>query len=148
MRVRPVILAFLFLIPAFIAGSYLVRWLFVLITGAFLIFLLFGFEIKVSLPGGKPGRGMNIRTDVERTAALIDKARRGRIARSLIEERIMEVYSTLSDNPGRAFRGLASEPNETIKTLRSEGDFLDNLEKALKIMEEDLNEAGRGKPEE
>lgn len=54
------------LIIAVIAGSYLVRWLAVLVLGAFLAFVLFGFEIRISLP--RRGREYNVRrkTDIER----------------------------------------------------------------------------------
>lgn len=147
MRVSPAAIATVPLIIAVIAGSYLVRWLAVLALGAFLAFVLFGFEIRISLP--RRGREYNVRrkTDIERVATLIERARKGRVARSLIEEKVVGIYALLSDDYSRTFHTLLSEPNEAIKILRSDGDFLDNLEKALEIVEEDLYEDRRGKLE-
>ncbi|ASJ11424.1 hypothetical protein [Thermococcus thioreducens] len=133
------------LIIAMIAGSYLVRWLAVLVLGALLAFILFGFEIHVPLPKRERLGKVERKTDVERIVTLIERAKNGKVARSLLEEKIAGIYATLSDDYNKAFHSLASEPNEAIKALRSEGDFLDNLERALKILEEDLYEDRRGK---
>jgi len=128
------------LLVATVAGSYLLRWLSVLFLGAFLAFFLFGIEIQVARPRLKRGVKVERKTDVERTVGLIRKARSGKVARSLVEEKIVEIYATLSDDYNSTYHSLLSEPNEALKALRSEGDFLDNLERALKIVEADLNE--------
>jgi len=133
------------LLVAIVAGSYLVRWLAVLVLGALLAFLLFGFDIHVPLPKRERLERVERKTDVERVVTLIERAKRGKVARSLLEEKIAEIYATLSEDYNQTFHSLTSEPNEAIKTLRSEGDFLDNLEKALKIVEEDLYEDRGGK---
>ncbi|ASJ06224.1 hypothetical protein [Thermococcus pacificus] len=135
-----IVASIVLLLVATMAGSYLIRWLSVLFLGAFLAFFLFGIEIQVARPRLKRGMKVERKTDVERTVSLIQKARSGRVARSLIEEKIVDIYATLSDDYNSAYRSLLSEPNEAIKALRSEGDFLDNLERALKIVEADLNE--------
>ncbi|WP_297090388.1 hypothetical protein [Thermococcus sp.] len=133
------------LVIAIIAGSYMVRWLAVLILGSFLAFILFNFEIRVPLPKRKRQLRVKRKTDIERMVTLIERAKKGKVARSLLEEKIAGIYAMLSDDYDKAFHSLTSEPNEAIKALRSEGDFLDNLERALKIVEEDLYEDRRGK---
>ncbi|NJE10995.1 hypothetical protein [Thermococcus sp. MAR1] len=133
------------LLMAIVAGSYLVRWLAVLVLGVLLAFILFGFEIHVPLPKRERLGKVERKTDVERVVTLIERAKKGKVARSLLEEKIVGIYATLSDDYNKSFHSLTSEPNEAIEALRSEGDFLDNLEKALKILEEDLHENRRGK---
>ncbi|NJE46097.1 hypothetical protein E3E35_01460 [Thermococcus sp. GR7] len=142
-----VIVGAVLLLIATIAGSYMVRWLAVLFLGIFLAFFLFGIEIRVARPRLRRSMQVKRKTDVDRTIALIDKAKTGKVARSLVEEKIIDIYATLSDDYNSTYRSLLSEPNEALKALRSERDFLDNLEKALKIVEADLNEGRRGKPE-
>ncbi|WP_258083451.1 hypothetical protein [Thermococcus thermotolerans] len=133
------------LLIAIIAGSYMIRWLAVLILGGLLAFLLFGFEIHVPLPKKERRLRVERKTDIERMVTLIERAKKGKVARSLLEEKIVGIYATLSDDYNKAFHSLTSEPNEAIKALRSEGDFLDNLEKALEILEEDIYEDRGGK---
>ncbi|NJE05535.1 hypothetical protein E3E36_05135 [Thermococcus sp. M36] len=133
------------LLIAIIAGSYLVRWLAVLVLGSLLAFLLFGLEIRVPLPKRERELKVERKTDIERMVTLIERAKKGKVARSILEEKIAEIYATLSEDYNRTFHSLTSEPNKALKALRSEGDFLDNLEKALKIVEEDLYENRRGK---
>jgi len=128
------------LVIAIVAGSYFVRWFSVLVLGALLTFLLFWVEIKVVSPRKKGRRQEKRKTDVERTANLIKRARKGAVARALLEEKIVEIYALLSEDYNLTHRTLVSEPNEALRVLRSGGDFLDNLEKALKIVEADLNE--------
>ncbi|ACJ17172.1 conserved hypothetical membrane protein [Thermococcus onnurineus NA1] len=142
-----VIVGAVLLLIATIAGSYMVRWLAVLFLGIFLAFFLFGIEIRVARPRLRRSMQVKRKTDVDRTIALIDKAKTGKVARSLVEEKIIDIYATLSDDYNSTYRSLLSKPNEALKALRSERDFLDNLEKALKIVEADLNEGRRGKPE-
>jgi hypothetical protein len=139
------VIAMIPLVMAIIAGSYLVRWLAVLALGGVLAFLLFGFEIRVPLPKRERLMRAERKTDVERVTTLIERAKKGKVARSLIEEKIVGIYATISEDYNRTFHSLISEPNDALKVLRSEGDFLDNLEKALKIVEEDLYENRRGK---
>ena len=142
MRVSKSLLAVsvVFLALAVFPAPYAVRWLSVLAMGLLLAVSLFGFEVDVGRPEfpGKPPSER--RTDVDRTVALIGKAKKGKLARSLLEERIAGIYATLSDDYNLTFHSLMSEPNEAMRALRSGGDILDGLERALKIVEEDLNE--------
>ncbi|NJD98724.1 hypothetical protein E3E26_02785 [Thermococcus sp. LS1] len=137
-------------VPALVAataGSYMVRWLSVLFLGVLLALFLFGVELQVARPEFKRAKKVERKTDIERTVALIEKAKSGKVARTLIEEKIIEIYATLSEDYNQTYLNLNSDSNEALRILRSEGDFLDNLEKALAIVEADLNEGRRGKPE-
>ena len=142
MRVSKSLLAVsvVFLALAVFPAPYAVRWLSVLAMGLLLAVSLFGFEVDVGRPEfpGKPSTER--RTDVDRTVTLIAKAKKGKLARSLLEERIAGIYATLSDDYNHTFHSLISEPNEAVRALRSGEDVLDGLERALKIVEEDLNE--------
>ncbi|KUH32704.1 hypothetical protein APY94_08770 [Thermococcus celericrescens] len=129
-------------LAATLAGSYLVRWLAVLFLGALMTFFLFGVEMNVARRRRDREHRVERKTDMDRTVSLLRKARTGRVARSLVEEKIAEIYATLSDDYNSTYHSLLTDPNDAIRTLRSEGDFLDNLEKALKIVEADLNESG------
>ena len=142
MRLSKAVLAvsMVLLLVAVFPGPYLIRWLAVLFLGLFLALFLFGFDIRVAVPGFGRSENVERKTDVDRAVALIEKAKKGKVARSLVEERIIEIYATLSDDYNSTYSSLLSEPNEALKVLRSEGDFLDNLERALKIVEADLNE--------
>jgi len=140
-RLVVVVSAALIVVSTFM-GSYVVRWLAVLFLGALLGAFLFGLEMRVSRPRLKRREGVERKTEVDRVTALIRRAKTGKVARSLIEESIVHIYATLSDDYNSTYRSLLSEPNEALKALRSEGDFLDNLEKALEIVEADLNESG------
>ncbi|NJE30156.1 hypothetical protein E3E38_03705 [Thermococcus sp. 18S1] len=129
-------------LTATLAGSYMVRWLAVLFLGAVMAFFLFGVEMNVARRRRDREQRVERKTDVDRTVSLLRKARTGRVARSLVEEKIAEIYATLSDDYNSTYHSLITDPNDAIRTLRSEGDFLDNLEKALKIVEADLDESG------
>ncbi|AEK73283.1 hypothetical protein GQS_06925 [Thermococcus sp. 4557] len=129
-------------LAATLAGSYLVRWLAVLFLGAVMAFFLFGVEMNVARRRRDREQRVERKTDVDRTVSLLRKARTGRVARSLVEEKIVEIYATLSDDYNSTYHSLITNPNDAIRTLCSEGDFLDNLEKALKIVEADLDESG------
>jgi len=136
-----VVSAALFVVSV-VMGSYVVRWLAVLFLGVFLGAFLFGLEMRVARPRLKRRTSVKRKTDVDRAVTLISRAKTGKVARSLIEESIIHIYATLSDDYNSTYRSLLSEPNKALKALRSEGDFLDNLEKALEIVEADLNEGG------
>ncbi|WP_297476682.1 hypothetical protein [Thermococcus sp.] len=142
MRVSKSLLAVsvVFLVLAVFPAPYAVRWLSVLAMGLLLAVSLFGFEVDISRPEFRRKPPSEKKTDVDRTVTLIRKAKKGKLARSLLEERIAGVYATLSDDYNSTFRSLMSEPNEAMRALRSSGDVLDGLEKALKIVEADLNE--------
>ncbi|ASJ08208.1 hypothetical protein A3L11_02780 [Thermococcus siculi] len=135
-----VVIGSVLLLAAVMAGSYMVRWLAVLFLGVFLAFFLFGVEIKVSIPVPELRANVERKTDVDRTVTLIQEAKTGKVARSLLGEKIIDIYATISDDYNSTLHSLRSEPNEALRVLNSEGDFLDNLEKALNIVEADLNE--------
>ncbi len=121
-------------------APYMARWLAVLAIGILLGVLIFNWEVAGIIPSLGRSQGVKPKTDIERTVTLIKKAKSGKVARSLVAEQIAGIYATLSDDYSSTFHTLMNEPNEALRVLRSEGDFLDNLERALKIVEADLNE--------
>ncbi|HDH44577.1 MAG TPA: hypothetical protein ENG66_04205 [Thermococcus sp.] len=131
------ILVFPFVLIAFLAGSYLVRWIAVLIAGV--ILLAFVLE-ETELPY-LPRRRGNVKekkTDVERLTDVIKMARKGAVARQIISDAILEIYEVLEDN-----REKAKARTREIFSSLPEGSFLDSLEKTLKIVEADVNENRR-----
>jgi hypothetical protein len=125
----------------FLEGKYFLHWLTVLAFGVTLAIILFGMELGLPAVGlfREENRGEK-RDEVKALARIIKRAEKGKTARSIIEERIMEIYASASDNYNKTFSSLRSSPNEAIMTLRRGGDFMENLEEALRIMEEDMNE--------
>ncbi len=121
-------------------APYMARWLAVLAIGILLGVLIFNLDVAEIMPSLGRSQGVKPKMDIERTVTLIKKAKSGKVARSLVAEQIAGIYATLSDDYSSTFHALMNEPNEALKILRSEGDFLDNLERALKIVEADLNE--------
>ena len=121
-------------------APYMARWLAVLAIGILLGVLIFNWEVAGIIPSLGRSQGVKPKTDIERTVTLIKKAKSGKVARSLVAEQIAGIYATLSDDYSSTFHTLMNEPNEALRVLRSEGDFLDNLERALKMVEADLNE--------
>jgi hypothetical protein len=129
------------LLLMFAFGEYLVRWLLVLLFATVITILLFVVELTFPAPRPRNGESpIRERREVSALAKLIKKAKNSKTARSLIEERIIEIYSEISEDYKKTYSQLHSDPNDAIKTLRREGDFIDNLEEALKIVEADLNE--------
>jgi len=125
----------------FMEGKYFLHWLTVLVFGLTLAIILFGMELGLPAVGlfREENHGEK-RDEIKALARIIKRAEKGKTARSIIEERIIETYASASDNYNETFSSLRSNPNEVIMALRRKGDFIENLEAALKIMEEDINE--------
>ncbi|HII67032.1 MAG TPA: hypothetical protein HA302_03250 [Thermococcaceae archaeon] len=132
------ILVFPFVLIAFLAGSYIVRWIAVLIAGV--ILLAFVLE-ETELPYLPRRRGSmrEKKTDVERLTDVIKMAKKGTVARQIISDAILEIYEVLEDN-----REKAKARTREIFSSLPEGSFLDTLENALKMVEADVNESRRG----
>ncbi|ADT84881.1 hypothetical protein [Thermococcus barophilus] len=142
MRVsKALFLAVPFALMAFLSGSYLVRWLGVIIAGVILIVVLFGFEIQSEYIPRRKRNLISGKSDLERLTSVVKRAKKGKMAREIIAEEIREIYALLSDEYTRF--DLKSNPNEALRLLHSEGDFYENLKKALEIVEADLNEDRR-----
>lgn len=131
-------------------GAYALRWLSVLLLSFITIAYLFGHELKIHYAVRLGRDEVKRKSEFERTLNMVKKAQKGAVSRSLIEENIIEIYMTLSDNPAEVYQRLHAEPNEALLELRKGGDFLDNLERALEIVEGEINEGGgsqlKGKP--
>jgi len=122
-------------------GTYFLRWLTVFLFGVALAVLLFGHELglpPVEFSLGKDEGSK--RGEVEVLSRLVKRCKSGKAARSILEERIIEIYALASEDYRGTQSALRSSPNDALRALRAEGDFLDNLERALDIVEEDLNE--------
>ncbi|AHF81238.1 hypothetical protein [Thermococcus paralvinellae] len=143
MRVsKALFLAAPFALMAFLAGSYLVRWLGVMIAGVILIVVLFGLEIQSDYVPRRKRNLISGKNELERLTSVVKRARKGKMAREIIAEEIRGIYALLSDE--YTYFDLKSNPNEALRLLYSEGDFYENLKKALEIVEADLNEDRRG----
>ncbi|WP_042698193.1 hypothetical protein [Thermococcus sp. PK] len=132
-----IILAFPFVLIAFFAGSYMVRWVAVLIAGV----ILLAFVLEETEFPYLPRRRGNVRkkkTDVERLTDIIKMARKRTIARQILSDAILEIYEILEDN-----REKAKARTREIFTSLPEGSFLDTLENAIKRVEADVNENRR-----
>ncbi len=146
MRIRRsfLILIALPLIGGIVFGAYVLRWLSVLLLSVITLAYLFGEELRIAYPSMHRKEVVERRDEVERVTKIIEKAKESPVSRSILEEQIIEIYMTLSDNQAETYRKLHEEPNEAILLIRKEGNFLENLEKALNVVEVDIDEGGRG----
>ena len=131
---KALFLAVPFALMAFLAGSYLIRWLGVMIAGVILIVVLFGLELQSEYVPRRKRNLISGKSELERLTSVVKRAKKGKIAREIIAEEIQEIYALLSDE----------NPNEALELIYSEGDFYENLKKTLEIVEADLNEDRRG----
>ncbi len=146
MRIRRsfLILIALPLIGGIVFGAYVLRWLSVLLLSVITLAYLFGEELRIAYPSMHRKEVVERKDEVERVTKIIEKAKESPVSRSILEEQIIEIYMTLSDNQAETYRKLHEEPNEAILLIRKEGNFLENLEKALNVVEVDIDEGGRG----
>ncbi|EEB73446.1 hypothetical protein [Thermococcus sp. AM4] len=149
MRIRKsfLILIALPLIGGIIFGAYVLRWLSVLLLSIITLAYLFGEELRIAYPSISRKEIVERKDEIERIAKIIEKAKKSPVSRSILEEQIIEIYMTLSDNQAETYRRLHEKPNEALLLIRKEGDFLENLEKALKVVEVDIDEGGRSPAE-
>lgn len=125
----------------FAEGAYVLRWITVLIFGVILSVILFGWELglpPIELGLSSPNRER--RDEVKALSALIEKAKSGKAARKIIAEMVADIYATASEDYGKTYQRLRSEPNEPMRLIMGDGDFLENLERAIELVEADLNE--------
>ncbi|AJC71584.1 MAG: hypothetical protein J7K48_00420 [Thermococcus sp.] len=143
MKIRKsfLILISLPLIGGVVFGTYMLRWLSVLALSLITLAYLFGEELKISYPSVTRRQSVKRRDEVKRIAKIIEKAKKSPLSRSILKEQIIEIYMTLSDDQAKTYRGLHEKPNKALLLLEKEGDFLENLEKALKVVEVDINES-------
>jgi len=135
------LLTLLAFLVVFAEGAYILRWITVLIFGIVLSVILFGWEL--GLPPIELGASQSKskrRDEVKTLAALVNKAKSGKTARKIIADMVAEIYATVSDDYGKTYQELRSEPNMPMRLIMGDGDFLDNLERAIEIVEADLNE--------
>ncbi|WP_457752475.1 hypothetical protein [Thermococcus sp.] len=135
------LLTLLAFLVVFGEGAYVLRWITVLIFGIALSIILFGWEL--GLPpielGTSQSRNMK-RDEVKTLTSLIGKAKSGKTARKIIADMIVDIYATVSDDYGATYQKLRSEPNKPMRLVMGDGNFLDNLERAIELVEADINE--------
>ena len=124
----------------FLEGAYVFHWITVLVFGLILSIILFGWEIglppiELELGGGE-GRK---RDEVKSLATIIKRAEKSPTARAIVRERLIEIYSTASDDYSETYSRLRSNPTKALRILDGP-DFERGLEEALKILEAGLNE--------
>ncbi|AIF68536.1 hypothetical protein PAP_00445 [Palaeococcus pacificus DY20341] len=130
------VLAVPFLIVAGVAGSYPLRWLSVLIAS---LILLTAFLVEAEVYYGERKKKKEFvqigKSEFQRLTDLVKLAKKGKTAQNLIENKIVEIYALAEE---KSLQDIRKSPNRALEVLRSEGDFLQNLEKALDFIEEDL----------
>ena len=132
------VLAFL---VVFAEGAYVLRWITVLIFGIALSIILFGWELGLPpLDFGSSSTENEKRDEVKTLSALIGKAKSGKVARKIIADMVADIYATASENYGKTYQRLRAEPNRPMRMIMGNGDFLENLERAIELVEADLNE--------
>ncbi|RLF85925.1 hypothetical protein DRN34_03980 [Thermococci archaeon] len=132
------LLAIPFVLVAILAGSYLVRWIGVLIVG--IILLAFILE-EAELPYISRRREQKRRRkeDFERLAEVIRMAKKGSVARQILFDSILEIYEILEED-----REKAKAKVRELKITGSGSKFLEDLEKSLEIVEAEVNEGRKG----
>ena len=135
------LLTFFAFLLIFAEGAYVLRWITVLIFGVILSIILFGWELGLPpIELGISSSNEEKRDEVKTLSALIGKAKGGKIARKIIADMVAEIYAMDSEDYGRTYQRLRSEPNEPMRLIMGDGNFLENLERAIEIVEADLNE--------
>lgn len=135
MKVRSLwVLSIPFLLIASFASSYILRWASLLVAGVILL-AIFIWEVPIRYRAPKrKKKEENEKTEFERIVSMIKLAEKGEVARSLIEDRIIGIYKTLED------KSFEERPNRALKVLRQSDSFLEGLEKALDVVERDMEE--------
>ncbi|ASJ17364.1 hypothetical protein A3L04_09920 [Thermococcus chitonophagus] len=123
------------LIPAMVAftyGSYLVRWIFAIITAA----ILFVYSLEdVEIPAKfrfKPE--VNMDDEIRRLSNIVKRTERSNTARRIVVDHILEAYH----NMGYEYSDLRKNPPEALRLLKDESNFLERLERSLEILEEEV----------
>ncbi|EHR77530.1 hypothetical protein OCC_10514 [Thermococcus litoralis DSM 5473] len=123
-----------FFLVAIFAGSYLVRWIAVLVAGTML--LAFMLE-EAELPYIPRRREQKRRKeDFERLADVIKMAKKGSVAKQIVLDSLLEIYEIIEED-----REKAKTKVRELKITGSGNKFLEDLEKVLEIVEADVNES-------
>ncbi|MCD6558925.1 hypothetical protein DRN43_02090 [Thermococci archaeon] len=138
MRVHSLwVMAIPFLLIASFASSYIVRWASLLVAGVILL-AIFIWEVPIRYRTPKRIRKEeNGKTEFERIVSMIKLAEKGGVARSLVEDRIIGIYEILED---KGFDEIKKSPNRALRILRQSDNFLEGLEKALDVLEREMEE--------
>lgn len=127
-----------FVLVAVFAGSYLVRWIAVLIAGTILLaFILEEAELPY-IPRRREQKRRR-KEDFERLADVIKMAKKGSVAKQIVLDSLLEIYEIVEED-----REKAKTKVKGLKITGSGNKFLEDLEKVLEIVEADVNESRGG----
>jgi len=124
-----------FVLVAIFAGSYLVRWIAVLVAGTILLaFILEEAELPY-IPRRREQKRRR-KEDFERLADVIKMAKKGSVAKQIVLDSLLEIYEIIEED-----REKAKTKVRELKITGSGNKFLEDLEKVLEIVEADVNES-------
>lgn len=136
------VLVFLSIAP----GPYYIRWIAVVLLAVSLASVLLSEDVRFPYKlSGSEEETFERKSDFERILNAVKGLKKGH-SRKLIEEELLEIEYLLFGGE-RNFRELRSNPPPALKAFYSSPDPYEGLKKALKILEDELNEGG-GSPRE
>lgn len=133
-RVAFLLIIAILLVGASFAGSYGLRWMFLLFAsiGMFVLFLA---EARIYY-SERPwrGEGEDRKDEFERMAHLIELAGKGSTSRNILYERLIELYARLEGSP---ISEIKSNPPAALREYWK-GDFYDSLDGTLSRIEDEI----------
>ncbi len=141
-RFKVVVVAVLVVIIV-LSPNFWIKWILVVALGVTLLIMLFWNAELYGRRASSEGEIPQTRDEFEVVARMIRNARRYGTSRKLLEDYFIEAYSFMTEeDPDVLYRKLRDNPNRAIALLRSGGDFVENLKKALGVLEDDVNWEG------
>ncbi|WP_048150543.1 hypothetical protein [Palaeococcus ferrophilus] len=116
------------------AGSYGLRWVFLLLAsmGMFVLFLAEARIYYAERP--RREKEEERKDEFERMTHLIELAGKGSTSRNILYERLIELYARLEDRP---ISEIKSDPPAALREYWK-GDFYDSLDGTLSGIEEEI----------
>ncbi|WP_457742923.1 hypothetical protein [Thermococcus sp.] len=139
------ILAGLLVFLSIAPGPYYIRWIAVVLLAVSLASIMLSEDVKFPYKLSESEETFERKSDFERILNAVKGLKKSR-SRKLIEEELLEIEYILLGGE-RNFRELRSNPPPALKAFYSSPDPYEGLKKALKILEDELDE-GRGSPRE
>ncbi|AMM54959.1 hypothetical protein TQ32_03360 [Pyrococcus kukulkanii] len=116
---------------AIFAGSYVVRWIFAILTAG----ILFAYSIEGWEPKLRRSRREGFsEEEVKRLAKIVARSRYSEVSRRIIRDHILEAYHLL----GYEYSQLGENPPEGLKVLNEPENFMSKLEDSLRLLEEEV----------
>ncbi|MFA4646727.1 hypothetical protein P8X24_05630 [Pyrococcus kukulkanii] len=116
---------------AILAGSYVIRWIFAVLTATILfVYSIEGWEPKLR----RPRQESFSEEEIRRLAKIVARSRYSEVSRKIIRDHILEAYHLL----GYEYPQLRENPPEGLKVLDEHENFINGLEKSLRLLEEEV----------